>query len=437
MKIQGPRKYMSKKNRFVFLVAAIQLFFLISGNKTAGATTQITVSPTSVSFGTINVGSSAQHSVTITNSSGTLVSISSVSVSGSYFAISGISTPLPLRAGTSATFNAKFTPSASGSQTGKVVIQTSSGQIVDVMLSGSTATSTISVSVVPTSASFGNVPVGSSNSQTFTLTNHGSTTVSVSSESISGTGLSGSGITNGMQISAGKSSTFNVAFKPAKTGSITGSASIDFSASGKTIALTVPLSGDGVASTGTLEVSPTPMNFGDVIVGKSGSLSLKLTNAGNSALTTTRAVVTGSGFSVVGQLSGLTLQPGQSDSVVVVFKPIANGSVSGAVSLITGLTTTSVALSGSGVPPSSSSSHAVDLSWTASTSTGVAGYYVERGTTSGGPYQILNSSPETGTSYVDSTVLDGKEYFYVIISVGKTGEESKPSTQVNATVPSS
>jgi hypothetical protein len=46
MKIQGPRKYMSKKNRFVFLVAAIQLFFLISGNKTAGATTQITVSPT-------------------------------------------------------------------------------------------------------------------------------------------------------------------------------------------------------------------------------------------------------------------------------------------------------------------------------------------------------------------------------------------------------
>jgi hypothetical protein len=290
---------------------------------------------------------------------------------------------------------------------------------------------------VPTSASFGNVPVGSSNSQTFTLTNHGSTTVSVSSESISGTGLSGSGITNGMQISAGKSSTFNVAFKPAKTGSITGSASIDFSASGKTIALTVPLSGDGVASTGTLEVSPTPMNFGDVIVGKSGSLSLKLTNAGNSALTTTRAVVTGSGFSVVGQLSGLTLQPGQSDSVVVVFKPIANGSVSGAVSLITGLTTTSVALSGSGVPPSSSSSHAVDLSWTASTSTGVAGYYVERGTTSGGPYQILNSSPETGTSYVDSTVLDGKEYFYVIISVGKTGEESKPSTQVNATVPSS
>jgi fibronectin type 3 domain-containing protein len=123
--------------------------------------------------------------------------------------------------------------------------------------------------------------------------------------------------------------------------------------------------------------------------------------------------------------------------VVVVFEPIANGSVSGTISLLAGLTTTSVALSGSGVPASSSSSHTVSLSWTASISTGVAGYYVERGTTSGGPYQILNSSPETATSYVDSTVLNGKEYFYVIISVGKTGEESKPSTQVNATIPSS
>jgi fibronectin type 3 domain-containing protein len=140
---------------------------------------------------------------------------------------------------------------------------------------------------------------------------------------------------------------------------------------------------------------------------------------------------------VIGQLSALTLEPGQSDSVVVVFEPIAKGSVSGTISIATISTTTSVALSGSGIAASTSSSHTVDLSWGPSTSAGVAGYYVERGTTSGGPYQILNSSLETGTSYVDSTVLDGKEYFYVVVSVGQTGEESKPSTQVSATIPSS
>lgn len=424
---------MSKKNYLAFLFAVIQLLLFISGSETAAASTQITVSPASVSFGTVNVGNSAQHSITITNSSRTIVSISSVSVSGSYFAISGISTPVPMRAGASVSFNTKFTPSASGSQTGKVVIQTNSGQIVDVALSGSTSTSTISVSVVPTSASFGNVPVGSTNSQTFTLTNHGSTTVSVSSESISGAGLSLSGLTTGLQIGSGKTSTFNVAFKPAKTGAITGSASVNFSASGKTAALAVPLSGDGVASTGTLEASPTAMSFGNVTVGKSVSLTLDLTNGGNSAITITRSGITGSGFSM-SALSSLTLQPGQTHSVGVVFAPTTAGNASGSITIATVSKTVSVALSGSGVS-GSTSSHTVSLSWTASTSPSVVGYYVERATTSGGPYQILNSSPEMATSYVDSTVLDDKEYYYVVVSVGKTGEESKASAQVSATIP--
>jgi len=409
------------------------LLLFISAGSAAAASTQLTVSPTSVNFGTVNVGSSAQQLIKITNSSQTFLAIRSVSVNGSYFSITGIATPLPMRAGASFSFTAKFTPSAAGSQTGKVAIVTNSGETVDVALSGNTPTNT--VSVVPTSASFGNVLVGSTNSQTFTVTNHGSTTASVLSKSISGTGLSISGLASGLQIGSGQSSTFNVAFKPAQTGAITGSASVDFSASGKTIALTVPVSGNGVAATGALQASPSALSFGDVAVGKSSSLALKVTNAGNSSVTITRSAVTGSGFSVSG-LSALTLQPGQSDSVPVVFAPASTGSVSGNISISTFSATASVALSGSGIA-ASSSTHSVSLSWIASTSSGMAGYYVERGTVSGGPYQILNSSPETGTSYVDSTVQDGKEYFYVVVSVSTGGQESQPSGQVSATIPSS
>jgi hypothetical protein len=423
---------MSKKSCFVFLVAVIELLFFISGSNRAVASTQLTVSPTSVNFGTVNVGSSAQQSIKITNSGQNFFAIRSVSVSGSYFAITGIATPLPMRAGASFSFTAKFTPSATGFQTGKVAIVTSSGETVDVTLSGNTPTNT--VSVVPISGSFGNVPVGSTNSQTFTVANHGSTTVSVLSKSISGTGLSISGLASGLQIGSGQSSTFNVAFKPAQTGAITGSASIDFSASDKTIGLTVPVSGNGVASTSALEASPSALSFGDVTVGKSSSLALKVTNAGNSSVTITRSAVAGSGFSVSG-LSALTLQPGQSDSVPVVFAPASTGSVSGNISISTISATASVALSGSGIV--ASSTHTVSLSWVASTSTGMAGYYVERGTVSGGPYQVLNSSPETGTSYVDSTVQDGKEYFYVVVSVSTGGQESQPSGQVSAIIPSS
>ena len=424
---------MSKKICFVSLFTVIELLLFVSAGSAAAASTQITVSPTSVSFGTVNVGSSAQQSIKITNSGQNFFAIRSVSVSGSYFAITDIATPLPMRAGASFSFTAKFTPSAAGSQTGKIAIVTSSGETVDVALSGNTPTNT--VSVVPTSASFGNVPVGSTNSQTFTVMNHGSTTVSVLSKSISGTGLSISGLASGLQIGSGQSSTFNVAFKPAQTGAITGSASVDFSASGKTIALTVPVSGNGVASTSALEASPSALSFGDVTVGKSSSQALKVTNAGNSSITITRSAVTGSGFSVSG-LSALTLQPGQSDSVPVVFAPASTGSVSGNISISTISATASVALSGSGIA-ASSSTHTVSLSWLASSSTGLAGYYVERGTVSGGPYQILNSSPETGTSYVDSTVQNGKEYFYVVVSVSTGGQESQPSGQVSATIPSS
>ena len=426
---------MSKKFRFAFPMAVIELLFFIFAGSAASASS-VTASPTSINFGSVNVGSSAQQQIKITNSTALSVIITNVTVSGNYFAISGITAPLSLNTGVSATLTVSFAPKAAGTQSGKIVVQGRGfTTALDVTLSanGVASGSGPSISAVPTSASLGSVPVGSSNSQTFTLTNHGTATVSVSSESVSGTGFSMSGLADGTQIGAGKSSTFNVAFKPAKTGAVTGSASINFSAAGKTVPLTVSLSGNGVTATGTLQVSPTAMNFGDVLIGHSGSLSLKVSNTGNSALTTTRGTISGSGFSMIGGLSGLTLQPGQSDSVTVVFEPAVAGSASGAISIVAGVTTSSVALSGSGT--TGSSSHSVDLSWSASTSSNVAGYYIERGTNSGGPYQVLNSSKDTGTSYVDSTVQAGKEYFYVIVAVNTSGQESSPSAQVSATIP--
>ncbi len=391
-----------------------------------------------MNLGSVNVGSSAQQQVKITNSTGVSVTITSVAVSGNYFAISGITAPVSLSAGASAAVTVSFAPKAAGAQTGKIVVQgrgITTALTITLSANGVASGGTTSLSVVPTSAAFGNVPVGSTNSQTFTVTNRGTTTLVVTSEAVSGAGITMSGLADGAQIAAGRSSTFNVAFKPATAGTISGSASIDFSAAGKTVPLTVWLSGNGVTATGTLQVSPTAMNFGNVLVGHSGSLSLKVTNAGNSALTTTRTTISGSGFSMIGGLSGLTLQPGQSDSVTVVFEPAVNGSASGTISIQAGVTTTSIPLSGAGTT-ASSPVHSVNLSWGASTSSGVVGYYIKRGTTSGGPYSFLNSSPDAGTSYVDSTVQAGKEYFYVVVAVNSGGNQSTASEQVSATIPS-
>ncbi|HUY14245.1 MAG TPA: hypothetical protein VMX16_11545 [Terriglobia bacterium] len=81
-------------------------------------------------------------------------------------------------------------------------------------------------------------------------------------------------------------------------------------------------------------------------------------------------------------------------------------------------------------------SHSVSLSWTASTSTGILGYNVYRSLTSGGPYSKLNSTPVSGTTYLDSSVIAGQTYYYVATAVGQGNVESAYSNQAAATIPS-
>jgi len=79
----------------------------------------------------------------------------------------------------------------------------------------------------------------------------------------------------------------------------------------------------------------------------------------------------------------------------------------------------------------------VCLSWTASTSTGVAGYNVYRSTTSGGESYAtpLNATVDTGTSYYDATTAIGSTYFYTVTAVGTGGVLSVPSGEVSAQIP--
>jgi fibronectin type 3 domain-containing protein len=77
----------------------------------------------------------------------------------------------------------------------------------------------------------------------------------------------------------------------------------------------------------------------------------------------------------------------------------------------------------------------VDLSWVGSTSSGVVGYYVYRGTVSGGPYSKLNSTPAPTTNYTDTSVQSGVTYYYVVTAVDNKGMESAYSNQSMATIP--
>jgi fibronectin type 3 domain-containing protein len=89
-----------------------------------------------------------------------------------------------------------------------------------------------------------------------------------------------------------------------------------------------------------------------------------------------------------------------------------------------------VALSGTGT-------HDVILSWTASSTSGIAGYNVYRGTTSGGEGSTpINSTPITGTGYDDTNVQAGQTYYYMVTAVSSNGTtQSACSNEASAIVP--
>src|SRR5207302_1481276 len=129
------------------------------------------------------------------------------------------------------------------------------------------------LSVIPPSASFGNVGVGTRNTYAFTMTNSGSARVTVSQTHVSGSGLSVGGLSLPLTLTPGQKTTFSVAFAPANTGNITGSVSLLSDA--LPISTTIALSGTGVQPLQPqLSVVPPSASFGDVAVGTRNSQTI-------------------------------------------------------------------------------------------------------------------------------------------------------------------
>lgn len=186
-------------------------------------------------------------------------------------------------------------------------------------------------------------------------------------------------------------------------------------------------------TTGTLTVSPSSLSFGNVAVGGSASLKASL-SATNANVVVSSAAWSGSGYSVSGITFPVTVTPGQSTTYTVTFTPPAAGTSSGNISFSSNATDASLKQSLSGDGTQGSSSHTVALSWDPSTSS-VVGYNIYRGTQSGGPYSLLNSSLLSSTNYTDSSVQSGATYYYVSTAVDSNNVESSYSNEANASIP--
>ena len=341
---------------------------------------------------------------------------------------------MTLAPGASAQFSAIFQPKTAGSYAGSVAItSTAADSRVLVTLTGNAVASggTGHISTSMTAAQFGNVPVGTKNTQSIQVKNDGTVSVTITGVTPYDAGFSVSGISTPLTLAPGATTQFAAAFLPTAASSYAGSVAITSTAADNRILVT--LAGKGVRSSKVLTVSPSSVAFGSVSVNSSVTRQITVTNGGNSSITISGDSVKGTGLSATA-LNSTTLAAGQSAVITADFAPKAAGAVSGSITVTSNATNASLAIpvSGTGV---AAGSDMVALQWQASTTSGVTGYDVYRSTVSGGSYAKLTSTPLAGTAYSDSSVTSGNSYYYVVTSVSSNGSESSYSNQVSATVP--
>ena len=191
---------------------------------------QLAGNPGSLSFGSVQVGNNQTLTAAITNTGGSSVTLSQATATGSGFNLSGLTLPMTLAAGESVTFSVMFTPLSGGAVTGTVSVNSSAVNSTLMMGLAGTGMAQGQLAVTPGSTDFGSVIVGTSKSQTGTLTASGAS-VAISSASMSSAEFSLSGITLPLTIAAGQSVPFTLTFTPKASGSVSATSSFTSNAS--------------------------------------------------------------------------------------------------------------------------------------------------------------------------------------------------------------
>jgi hypothetical protein len=86
----------------------------------------LTVSSSSISFGNVPLNTAATQSITLTSSGNAALTISAVTLTGTGFTASGLSFPLTLNPGQTATLNVQFLPNVASALSGQLSVKSNS-----------------------------------------------------------------------------------------------------------------------------------------------------------------------------------------------------------------------------------------------------------------------------------------------------------------------
>jgi hypothetical protein len=366
------------------------------------------------SFGNVNVGATGHATVVATAQRPVTVTALSAPAP---FAVTQPALPVTLAQGQSMSVDVAFSPTAPGSFTGGLTFSlTDAGApaAYGAALQGTAIQPGFTPS--PSTLDFGDVALGATKSLTASFTNTGVAAETVSAFTGPAAPFTSTGApANGTVLAPGQSVSLSLAFTPTTAGVATTSVSI----TGQHGTATVAVKGNGVTGAADLQISPTSVDFGRVPIGSSASQQVTVTNAGNLAVTITKAAPPGLPFVVDTPLpEGLVLGPDDTVTVTVTFAPTTAGTATSqyTISSDDGHGAHNVGVTGVGVNPAGAPLPAV-----------VGGGWVLNGSASvSGPKLTLTAATANQTgSAVFSAPLSGSSLtatFTVQCSGGTGGE---------------
>lgn len=374
---------MRKRIRWdIFLVVATVyilsplLILLFPRSAVAGATCfvpapYISVNPGSIDFGTTNAGSTSvgyiqviYHAACVnlgpngTNCGCTPPSSVTVNMSAATDGNSGLqmftysgANSITAKDGTPVSVQFDFSPPAgkTATYTGTGTLTPSSGAPLTFSMVGIGYQAQGIINVTPTSFDFNPVTVNSTWTMTLAISNSGDKSISGNLSTSAPFSIS----PTTFSLAPGGSTNISVRFSPTSRGAYSNEIQVSSNASNApSFALTV--TGSGVAP--YLSISPASYDFGAIPLGENKSTAFMISNLNGDCASTvdlSNIQVSGSGFSLSGS-SSLSLDPGESTTLSVLFGPSSVGLKSGTFSFSSNdpyNLSKSISVTGTGVSP--------------------------------------------------------------------------------------
>ena len=313
---------------------------------TAGTqSTTATVNPASLTFASQAYGgSSSPQLVTLTNTGGVSLTVSSIATSGD-FSESDNCQAAAVGAGQSCAIQVTFAPTQSGTRTGQLTIDAnvSNGEL-SVSLTG-TGTNSSGVALLPAAVNFGPIAVGATSSALqVTVQNAMSSPVPVSNVAVTAPFLLSANAC-GAVLAANSDCQLLIEFTPTQASLANGTLTLVDGAGTQTAVL----GGTGAAPP-TDTLSSSSLNFQATIVGlNSPAQTISLINAGGLPLTSIALIANGP-FQASSNCT-TQLAAHSSCTLSVTFDPTAVGMQAGTLTISDALRTQTVTLSGTGIAP--------------------------------------------------------------------------------------